>query len=52
MHVVAVYRFNYKVVLELWVYDEELGDFRFGWGQGDEMRCVWNQIWFNVTSPV
>jgi hypothetical protein len=50
-HVVALYGFNYRIVLELWVYEEELGDFRFGWGHGDEARCVWNQVWFNITSP-
>jgi len=48
-HVVAPYGFNYRVVFELWVYDEAVGDFRFGWGNDDEARCVWNQIWFNVT---
>ena len=45
---VALHGLNYRVVLELWVYDEDLGDFRFGWVYGDEMRCAWNQIWFNL----
>ena len=49
-HVVALYGFDYRVVLELWVYDEGLRDFRFGWSCDDEVSCAWNQIWFNVTS--
>lgn len=49
-HAVALYGFDYRLVLELWVYDKGLGDFRFGWGYGDEVRCAWNQIWFNVLS--
>ena len=42
---------NYRLVFELWVYDVDLQDFRFGWRYGDEMRCAWNQIWFNGTIP-
>ena len=42
---------NILIVLELWVYDESLNDFQFGWSSGDELRCAWNQIWFNVTLP-
>ena len=41
--------YNFRIVLELWVYDEGLNEFRFGWGYGDELRCAWNQIWFNAT---
>lgn len=42
---------NFRVILELWVYDEELEELRFGWRQGDGLRCAWNQIWFNSTIP-
>ena len=49
-HVVALHGFNYRLVLELWVYDEELRDFRFSGNFNDEVVCVWNQLWFNVTS--
>ena len=41
--------YNFRIVLELWVYDEGLNEFQFGWGYGDELRCAWNQIWFNAT---
>ena len=41
--------YNFRLVFELWVFDEKLDDFRFGWSCGDESRCVWNQLWFNTT---
>ena len=41
--------YNFRLVFELWVFDEKLDDFRFGWSSGDEPRCVWNQVWFNST---
>lgn len=41
--------FNFRVVFELWVYDEASGDFGFAWRSGQEDRCVWLQIWFNLT---
>jgi len=36
-----------RFVFELWVYDEASNRFRFDLGNGS--RCVWNQIWFNLT---
>ena len=49
---VAVGGSNYRFIIELWVYDEGIKDFRFGWRYGDELRCVWNQVWFNATLTV
>jgi len=43
--------YNFRMVLELWVYDNETTGFRFGWRSGGEMRSAWNQIWFNLTLP-
>lgn len=40
--------YNFRLVFELWVYDEISKDFIFGWGSGQEFRCAWNQIWFNT----
>lgn len=51
-HVVALYGSNYRLVVELWVYDEVYDDFQFGWSTTGEVQCVWNQVWFNVTSSV
>jgi hypothetical protein len=44
--------YNFRFVLELWVYEGDLEDFRFGWSSGDESHCAWNQIWFNSTLTV
>lgn len=41
---------NFRSVIELWIFDEQLNDFRFGWSYGQESRCVWNQVWFNITN--
>ena len=42
---------NFRIVLELWVYNVSLDDFEFGWSYDDDMHCAWNQVWFNVTLP-
>jgi hypothetical protein len=47
-HSSALLGSDYRVVIELWVYNENLKEFRFGWVDGNEMRCAWNQIWFNL----
>ena len=41
---------NFRFIIELWVHDEDFEDFRFDWRYGDELRCAWNQVWFNATS--
>ena len=43
--------YNFRMVLELWVYDDASDGLRFGWRSGQKYRCAWNQIWFNVTMP-
>jgi hypothetical protein len=43
---------NFRIILELWVYDPVSRDFVFGWNSDDELRCAWNQIWFNSTRIV
>jgi hypothetical protein len=47
-HSSALLGSDYRVVIELWVYNENLKEFRFGWVDGNEMRCAWNQIWFTL----
>jgi len=44
--------YNFRIIIELWVYDESLNEFQFGWSCGDKLRCSWNQIWFNATLPM
>lgn len=40
---------GFRMIFELWTYDEASQDFRFGWEFKGEYYCVWNQMWFNVT---
>lgn len=40
---------SFRLVLELWTYDEKSKEFIFGWESNGNSRCAWNQIWFNVT---
>lgn len=40
---------NFRIVIELWSFDLDSGEFEYPWKSGDELRSAWNQIWFNVT---
>jgi hypothetical protein len=33
-----------KIIFEMWIYDLEINEFKFTISDGDEMRCIWNQI--------
>ena len=40
---------NYRLVFELWTFDEKNNEFIFGWIADDLVRnCVWNQLWFKI----
>lgn len=40
---------RYRLVFELWTFDEKTNRFVFGWVTDDlERQCVWNQVWFNI----
>jgi hypothetical protein len=39
---------NFRIVIELWVFNETTGTFAFQWTANDEARVAWNQIWFNM----
>ena len=41
---------NFRVVLELWTYNPESGEFTFGWKSGGERKAAWLQLWFNITA--
>ena len=45
----AAYGYNYRIVIELWVYDDAGGNFNYVWTANDGTRSAWNQIWFNMT---
>lgn len=39
---------RFRIIIELWVYNEGSEQLEFGW-EGDEgKRCAWIQIWFNA----
>ena len=42
---------RFRLVFELWTYDEKSEDFVFSWITQGNKRCAWTQIWFNVTTP-
>lgn len=39
---------DFRMVIELWRYDPEIGSFAFAWNTGLEDRSAWNQIWFDL----
>jgi len=39
---------DFRIVVELWRYDRDVGDFTFAWSSSGQTRSVWNQIWFNL----
>jgi hypothetical protein len=45
----AAHGYNFRVVIELWVYDEVVQNFSFVWESGETERSAWNQLWFNMT---
>lgn len=48
-HVISKDVYYFRIVLELWIFNESLKEFQFSWSYGDDSLCVWNQIWFNTT---
>lgn len=51
LNVSAVSGFDFRMVFELWVYNEASGNFEFTWESKEESYCAWNQMWFNATLP-
>jgi len=47
----ALKGYNFRIIFELWTFDQENESFIFGWRTGAERRVAWLQIWFNATSP-
>jgi hypothetical protein len=45
----ALHGYNFRIVIELWVYDETSGNFTYAWTANGAERSTWNQIWFNMT---
>ena len=51
INVESINGYNFRIVLELWVYDETSNQFNYGWIEQQGLQTAWNQIWFNVTRP-
>ena len=43
--------YNFRLILELWVWQTNSNMLTFGWSSGGEHHTAWLQIWFNMTSP-
>ncbi len=49
IEVSASYGYNFRIVIELWVFDDVSGTFSFQWTGNDGQHVAWNQLWFNMT---
>jgi len=45
----ALKGYNFRLILELWVWQGDTNTFEFGWGSSAERRTAWLQLWFNMT---
>jgi hypothetical protein len=39
---------DFRIIFELWLFNESSKYFEFSWEQNEEKHCAWNQIWFNI----
>ena len=39
---------DFRMIIELWRYDANTGDFAFDWDSKTDKRNTWNQVWFNI----
>ena len=46
----ALKGYNFRLILELWVWQGDTNTFEFGWGNSAERRTAWLQVWFNMTN--
>jgi len=45
----ALHGYNYRIVIELWVYNEGAAEFSYVWEANGVSRSSYNQLWFNMT---
>ena len=43
--------YNFRLILELWVWQTNSNTLAFGWNSNGEHRTAWLQLWFNMTTP-
>lgn len=41
---------NFRIIFELWTFDQQTNSLIFGWRTGGEKKTVWLQMWFNLTT--
>jgi uncharacterized membrane protein len=42
--------YNFRLILELWVWQTNTSTLEFGWNNNGEHRTAWLQLWFNMTN--
>ena len=42
--------YNFRLILELWVWQTNTNMLTFGWNSNGEHRTAWLQLWFNMTT--
>ncbi|HXX73175.1 MAG TPA: hypothetical protein VEI80_05715 [Candidatus Acidoferrales bacterium] len=47
----AINGYDFRVILELWVWQTNTNAFEYGWSGNGETRTAWLEIWFNMTNP-
>jgi|SRR5208282_3688066 len=43
--------YNFRLIFELWIWNQDSDSFQFGWNTNGEQKIAWLQIWFNMTNP-
>jgi hypothetical protein len=43
--------YNFRLILELWVWQTNTNMLTFGWNSNGEYRTAWLELWFNMTTP-
>ena len=41
---------DYRIIIELWVFNPATGGLQFGWVRGSLVHADWLQVWFSVAS--
>lgn len=50
LNVKAISGFDFRIILELWVFDTQISQFGFSWESQGSAHSAWNEVWFNATS--
>jgi hypothetical protein len=44
--------YDFRLILELWVWQTNTNTLTFGWNSNGGHRTAWLQVWFNMTTPI